>query len=209
MPPGDKIYLHYLFRPYVQTDEHLLWVGEPQKNRYLGLQPKPQILKKLIFTHWRVPLIYALLYPFTPINLSALPFGDYLFLLDILWLVSSIALVWFLISSIFRIGKEYYAISTKRLLVMRRMLWNRVNAAPLGLLPEFRLDSQANKSLSIRFAPMRIEEKKFRGRIIQIEHHRPDLVALSREEAQTAYRFLQNSKNAILDQRAREIGLLK
>jgi hypothetical protein len=209
MPPGDKIYLHYLFRPYVQTDEYLLWVGEPQKNRYLDLQPKPQILKKLVFTHWRISILYALLYPFTPINLSQLPFGEYLFVLDILWLVCLLLLAWFLISSIFRIGQEYYAISTKRLLVMRRLLWNRVDAAPLGLLPEFRLDSQANKSLSIRFAAMRIEEKKFRHKKILIEHHRPDLVGLSREEAQTAYRFLQHSKNAILDQRAREIGLLK
>jgi hypothetical protein len=205
----SKIEIHYRFRPYLQADEYLLWVGEPEKNRHLGLQPKPQLLKKLIFTHWRIPLIYAALYPFAPTNLSALPFSEYLFLLDYAWFIGVVALAWFLISSIFRIGKEYYAISTKRLLVLRSLLWNRLDAAPLGLLPEFRLDSHRNKSMSIRFAPSRIEEKKFRGRNFQIEHHRPHLEKLSREDAQTAYKFLQNSQNTILDQRAREIGLLK
>ena len=120
--PDSKIYLHYLFRPFLQADEYLLWVGEAEKNRYLGLKPKPQVLKKLIFTHWRIPLIFVLLYLFIPINLSQLPFGDYLFLLDYAWFISIAALLWFLINEVFRIGKESYAISTKRLLVLPRLL---------------------------------------------------------------------------------------
>lgn len=200
----SKIYLHYRLRSYLQADEHLLWVGEPAKNRYLGFKPKPQILKKLAFTHWRIPLIYALLYPFAPTNLSALPFGDYLFLLDYAWFTCLLALIWFFVNSIFRIGKEYYAISTKRLFVLRVLLWPSLDAAPLGLLPEFELQAS-----SIRFAPSRIDEKKVRGRVFLIEQHRPYLHGLSPSEALAAYRFLQNAKNAILDQRAREIGLMK
>jgi hypothetical protein len=202
--PKSKIRLHYLFRSYLQNDEYLLWVGEPTKNFYIGLKPKPQILKKLVFTHWRIPLIFLLLYLFIPINLSELPFGDYLFLLDYTWFLCIAALVYFLLNNLFRFGKEYYAISTKRLLVMRRLFWKNVDTAPLGLLPDFRLEKG-----TIRFSPIRIEEKKFRDKTFLIEHHRPYLYGLSPTEAQTAYSYLQTTKNAILDARAREIGLMK
>jgi hypothetical protein len=202
--PKSKIHLHYLFRSYLQSDEYLLWVGKPAKNFHIGLKPKPQSLKKLVFTHWRIPLIFVLLYLFIPINLSQLPFGDYLFLLDYAWFICIAALVWFLLNEMFRFGREYYAISTKRLLVLRRHLWKSLDAAPLGLLPDFRLEKG-----TIRFSPIRIEEKKFRDKTYFIEHHRPYLHGLSPAEAQTAYSYLQSTKNAILDARAREIGLMK
>jgi hypothetical protein len=202
--PPSKIHLHYVFRSYLQADEYLLWVGEPAKNFYIGLKPKPQILKKIVFTHWRIPLIFILLYLFIPINLSQLPFGDYLFLLDYTWFICIAALVWFLLNELFRFGKEYYAISTKRLLVLRRHFWKSVDAAPLGLLPDFRLEKG-----TIRFSPTRIEEKKFRDKSFLIAHQRPYLHNLNPAEAQSAFQYLQSTKNAILDARAREIGLLK
>jgi hypothetical protein len=197
---SEKIFIHYLFMPYLQKDEHLLWLGESQAP-LIRLNTRPQPLKKLVFTNWRIPLIYSILYFFIP-NMSQMPFAPYLFVLDYLWFILLAALLWFLLNEIFLFGKEYYAISTKRLLVLRRLLWKTVDAAPLGLLPEIRLDGK-----NIRFAPTRIDEYKIRGRIFRIAQHRPDLTALI--DAQDAYKQLQSAKNAILDARAREIGLIK
>lgn len=200
MPPSEKIVIHYLFMPYLQKDEHLLWLGETQAP-LIRLQAKPQVFKKLVFTNWRIPLIYSILYFFIP-NLSQMPFANYLFLLDYLWLICVLLLIYFVLNEIFLFGWEYYAISTKRLLVLRRLLWKNLDAALLGLLPEMRLEGK-----NIRFAPTRIDEYKIRGRVFRIEHHRPHLVAL--DDAEAAYKLLQSSKNAILDERAREIGLMK
>ena len=200
MPPSEKIVIHYLFMPYLQKDEHLLWLGEANAP-LIRLQAKPQVLKKLVFTNWRIPLIYSILYFFIP-NLSGMPFSDYLFLLDYLWLICVALLLYFLLNELFLFGREYYAISTKRLLVLRRLLWKNLDAALLGLLPEMRIEKK-----NIRFAPTRIDEYKIRGRVFRIEHHRPDLLALN--DVHGAFRELQKAKNAILDERAREIGLLK
>jgi hypothetical protein len=186
--------------PYLQKDEHLLWLGESQ-SPLIRLNTKPQPLKKLVFTNWRIPLIYSILYFFIP-NMSQMPFAPYLFVLDYLWFLSLAALLYFLLNEIFLFGKEYYAISTKRLLVLRRLLLKSLDAAPLGLLPEMRLEGK-----NIRFAPTRIDEYQIRGRIFRIAQHRPDLTALA--DVQTAYQELQKQKNAILDARAREIGLMK
>jgi hypothetical protein len=53
---SEKIFIHYNFMPYLQKDEYLLWLGESQKPQ-IRLRYKPQIFKKLIFTHWRIQLI--------------------------------------------------------------------------------------------------------------------------------------------------------
>jgi hypothetical protein len=106
------------------------------------------------------------------------------------------------LNELFLFGKEYYAISTKRLLVLRVLLWKSLDAGLLGLLPDMRLEGK-----NIRFAPIRIDEYKIRGRLFRIEQHRPQLEGLA--DAQVAYQELQKLKNAVLDARAKEIGLLK
>src|SRR5688572_16693474 len=117
MPPSPQIFIHYLFRPYLPKDEHLLWVGETAAP-LIRFRYKPQVFKKLIFTNWRIPLIYALLYPILP-DLRQMPFADYLYLLDYAWFLALAALLYFLLNELFLFGREYYAISNKRLLVLR------------------------------------------------------------------------------------------
>lgn len=200
MPSSEKIRIHYLFSPYLQQDEYLLWLGECGAP-LVRFQPKPQVVKKLIFTHWRIPLIYSILYFLIP-DLREMSFANYLFLLDYLWFAAIVALIYFLANEIFLFGREYYAISTKRLLVLRILFWKSLDAALLGLLPEMRLEGK-----NIRFAPTRIAEYKIRGKLFRIEQHRPHLVAIA--DAKTAYEQLQTLKNAILDERARAIGLMR
>jgi hypothetical protein len=91
MPASEKIFLHYLFMPYLPKDEHLLWVGESSAP-LIRLKPRPQVFKKLLLTNWRIPLLYALLYPVLP-DLRGMPFAAYLFLLDYAWFAALALLV--------------------------------------------------------------------------------------------------------------------
>src|SRR5262245_3701321 len=100
MPPKPEIHLHLLFMPYLQKDEYLVWVAEPQRNLYLRLNPHRQLLKKLFFTGWRIALLLTLLLPLPLFAFRALLEAvtkNSLVIVDYLWLFSLLALIWFFV----------------------------------------------------------------------------------------------------------------
>jgi hypothetical protein len=195
-----------LFTPYLQKGEDLIWVGSPEKNSFISLRPKSDII-----AYWIVALI-PFLFVITVLAISGTPIPSWLsswgLYLGILWLISS------LFFGFVHVGKSYYAITTKRLLILRQNLWTSLDADLLMLLPEHHLQNQPHKIVSIRFEPLRIDEvhhpaKYFREASVElVEIHRSNLENLSQEDAETANELLTAVKNDMLDERARQLGLM-
>jgi hypothetical protein len=206
-----------LFTPYLEKGEDLIWVGTPEKNPLFSLGSRTRLIN-----FW---LLYVL-----PLFLTI---GIIVFasrLQDehrdaVQIAISGIyaLLVWvlgFFVLGFFRFGKSYYAITTKRLFIVYHHLWKSLDVESLLLLPEHDLQSNKEGTVTIRFAPFRIDEIRFKGKALSQrdryddyltheEFFRANLENLNSEDAQVASELLEAAKNDVLDHRARALGLME
>jgi hypothetical protein len=201
-----------LFTPYLEKGEDLIWVGEPEQNPLISLYEKKDVIRLwLRYSYFLIaalmllsPVIIANTIARYPYDLSG--FISWVASLLILWLIA------FFFSGYVRFGKTYYAITSQRLLILRRHFWSHLDADSLMLLPSHHLNLK-DKIGNIEFEPLRVDKfeivDRYSRRMGLREFHRSHLERLSQEEAETANELLTAVKNDMLDERARELGLME
>lgn len=210
-----------LFTPYLEKGEDLIWVGMPEKNSYINFHSGESFERKLSGLYKALLLIaFPILFWCSASDIfpNQATIGEVIPVA--LPYVLSFCLATVLLPALFVLptqiyfGKVYYAITTKRLLVLRRPLWKSLDATALILLPEFHLENHENKTASVLFSPLRIEEtyhppsRSREASFSYVEIHRAHLEKMNQEAAETANELLTAVKNDMLDKRARELGLM-
>jgi hypothetical protein len=204
-----------LFTPYLEKGEDLIWVGTPEKNPLFSLGSRTRVINFWLL--YVFPLFLTIGIIVFASRLQAYPRPREAVQIAISGIYALLAWVLgFFVLGFFRFGKSYYAITTKRLFIVHHHFWKSFDVESLLLLPEHDLQSNKEGTVTIRFAPFRIDEIRFKGKgrwgnydyTTRKEFFRANLENLNSEDAQVASELLQAAKNDVLDTRARALGLM-